>query len=181
MPWAGRSTLRVTSREPVRATIKLRIPGWARNRPVPSALYRYQETDDRRVTIRQNGAPVEAAAADDGYVSIGGSWREGDTIDLEFPMPARRVVADDRVRAARRRVAIERGPIVYCLEAPDAGGQVLDLMLDRTASLTAEGGGGWLGGASIVRSTAATSVALRSSDRLPSSRPHCGRIAARPR
>src|SRR5262249_18715797 len=156
MPWDGRSSVRVTPREPVRAAIKFRIPGWARNRPVPGTLYRYEDALDRRVTVRLNGAPVDTPVGADGYVAIDRTWARGDVVDLEFPMAARRVVADDRVRETRRRVAIERGPIVYCLEAHGAGGPVLDLVLDR-APRAAEPDAGFFGGATIVRGAAAAS------------------------
>ena len=154
MPWDGRSSVRVTSRGPVRAAIKLRIPGWARNHPVPGALYRYEDSNDRGATIRLNGASVDVPVGRDGYVSIDRTWAHGDVVDLEFPLPVRRVVADDRVRETSRRVAIERGPIVYCLEAPEAGGPVLDLVLDR-GPLAADVGEGVSGGATVVRGAAA--------------------------
>jgi len=156
MPWNGHSSVRVTSHDSVLATIKLRIPGWARGRPVPGALYRYQEAIDDRVRIQLNGARIDAPMGDDGYVSLDRTWTQGDTVDIEFPMAVRHVVSDDRVRAARRRVAIERGPIVYCLEAQDAAGPVLDLVLDRGVPLTADTDEGFFGGATVIRGTAAS-------------------------
>jgi hypothetical protein len=155
MPWEGRSSVRVTSRAPARAALKLRIPGWARNRPVPGTLYRYEDTIDRAVTVRLNGMAVDASVSREGYVSLDRTWAHGDVVDLEFPMAPRRVVADDRVRETRRRVAIERGPIVCCLEAHDAGGTVLDLALDA-APLAADAGEGLFEGATAVRATAAS-------------------------
>jgi hypothetical protein len=155
MPWEGRSSVRVTSRAPARAALKLRIPGWARNRPVPGTLYRYEDTIDRAVTVRLNGMAVDASVSREGYVSLDRTWAHGDVVDLEFPMAPRRVVADDRVRETRRRVAIERGPIVCCLEAHDAGGTVLDLALDA-APLAADAGEGLFEGATVVRATAAS-------------------------
>jgi DUF1680 family protein len=154
MPWDGRSSVRVTSRNPVRTAIKLRIPGWARNHPVPGALYRYEDSIERGAAIRLNGASVDVPVGRDGYVSIDRTWAHDDVVDLEFPLPVRRVVADDRVRETGRRAAIERGPIVYCLEAQDAGGPVLDLVLDR-APLAANAGEGLSGGATVVRGAAA--------------------------
>jgi len=168
MPWGGSSALRVTSRDGVRATIKLRIPGWARNQPVPGALYRYVDRDpgdegprislDDRATIRVNGEPIDAPAGSDGYVSLDRTWKAGDVVDIDFPMQAHRVAADDRVRDARRRVAVERGPIVYCLEAHDAGGPVLDRAIDTRARLTAERDDGFFGGATVVRAAGAPLV-----------------------
>jgi DUF1680 family protein len=120
MPSDGHSTMRISSPGDVRATIKLRIPGWARNRPVPGTLYRYVDSLDGRAIVRVNGTTVDGPIGDDGYVSLDRLWKNGDRVDIDLPMAVRRVAADDRVREARRRVAMERGPFVYCLEAPEA-------------------------------------------------------------
>jgi len=165
MPWDGRSTLRVTSRDEVRATIKLRVPGWVRNQPVPGGLYRYDDRDpgprmsfDDRVTIQVNGVRTDTAVGSDGYVSLNRGWKAGDVVEVDFPMHVRRVVADDRVRAARRRVAVERGPIVYCLEAHDAAGPVLDLAIDPRAELFAARDEDFFGGATVIRGAGASVV-----------------------
>jgi DUF1680 family protein len=156
MPWDGRSALRVTSPAEVRATIKLRIPGWVRNQPVPGGLYHYADSVDDRVAIGVNGAPVDTRVDDHGYVSLDRSWKPGDVVEVDFPMHARRVVADDRVRAARRRIAVERGPIVYCVEAHDAGGPVLDLAIDSRAELASAHDDDFFGGATLIRDTGAS-------------------------
>jgi DUF1680 family protein len=133
MPWDGHSTLRISSPRDVRATIKLRVPGWARNRPVPGTLYRYVDSPDTRAAFRVNGTSVDAPIGADGYVSLDRAWKDGDLVDIDLPMAVRRVVADDRVREARRRVAIERGPLVHCLEAPNALTTVVDAAFDISA------------------------------------------------
>ena len=137
MPWGGRSDVTVSTSEAVPATIKLRIPGWARNAPVPTSLYRYLDRVDRGVTVSVNGAGVHAVPDKSGYVAVTRTWKSGDTIVVDLPVEARRVVAHDRVMQDRRRMAIERGPIVYCAEWPDAGGSVMGLLVDATSELTA--------------------------------------------
>jgi len=155
MPWAGTSRLTVSTPSPVRASIKLRIPGWARERPVPSSLYSYGDRRDSRVSIDINGAAVSASPDPMGYVSIDREWKSGDIVRVNLPVEIRRVVADQRVRHDLRRVAIERGPIVYCAEWPDAdGGQVFDLQIDRDASLTSFTDDKMDGGATVVRTQA---------------------------
>jgi DUF1680 family protein len=140
MPWGGKSTIHVGATEPVRAAIKLRVPGWARNQPAPGGLYRYLNSVDRPAAVAVNGTSVAATPDRLGYVTLERSWTPGDTIDVVFPVETRQVVADDRVRAARGRVAVERGPIVYCAEWPDlAGGRALDVLLagpDNTPKTT---------------------------------------------
>lgn len=138
LPWAGRSRIAVSADSPTRAAIKLRVPGWARNLPAPGGLYRYVGNLAGRVTVSVNGKPVSATPDAHGYVTVDRAWRKGDRIDLDFPVETRRVAADDRVHEARGRVAIERGPIVYCAEFPEIqGGHALDILLDRDARLTA--------------------------------------------
>jgi DUF1680 family protein len=137
MPWGSRSTVRVKASAPVAGAIKLRVPGWARNQPVPGGLYHYADAAPGPVAIRVNGHDVAATPDRLGYVTIQRTWSTGDAIDVSLPVQPRRVVADDRVRETRRRVAIERGPVVYCAEAPDIpGGHAQDVLLDTTLAPT---------------------------------------------
>jgi hypothetical protein len=119
MPWDGRSTIRVTTPRPVRAALKLRIPGWARNQPAPGGLYSYAEPMRGRTTIDVNGRAMDAAPDPLGYTTIDREWRGGDRIEIAIPFDIHEVHADTRVAPARGRVAVERGPIVYCAEWPD--------------------------------------------------------------
>ena len=141
MPWAGKSTITVASSAPVSARLKLRVPGWARNQPVPGGLYRFADGSSARATLRINGTTAPAVPDHLGYVTLDRVWKAGDTVELTLPIETRRVVADDRVSTARGRVAIQRGPIVYCAEWPDCdGGKALDVLLDSRATLSASMG-----------------------------------------
>jgi len=155
MPWGGTSRLSVSAAEPVRGTIKLRIPGWARNRPVPGSLYAYVERSDRAVAIEVNGRNVGAVPDDMGYVSLDREWRDGDVVRVDLPVETRRVVADRRVTQDRRRAAVERGAIVYCLEWPDVeGGRALDLRIDPALPLKPAVDAKLDGGVTVVRAEA---------------------------
>jgi hypothetical protein len=152
MPWSGRSTITVATKQEVPAAIKLRIPGWTRNRPAPGALYSYVTRSDKETTIAVNGKAVTAVPDDLGYVTIERRWTNGDVIEIEFPMEVRHVAADPRVRDNRGRIAIERGPIVYCAEWPEAdGGHVLDLLLDTSRDMTTSSDPALFGGATTIR------------------------------
>jgi hypothetical protein len=136
LPWGGKTGIRVSARAPVHGTIRLRIPGWARNQPLPGPLYVYRDRSAEAATISVNGGQVRAVPDRSGYVSLEREWRDGDVIEITFPVQARRVVADARVRENRGRVAIERGPLVYCAEWPDVeGGRALDRLLDDRDAL----------------------------------------------
>jgi hypothetical protein len=138
MPWGGKSTIRISAKERLRGTIRLRIPGWARNQPVPGNLYSYADSLSSQTRVSVNGSASSLAVDDLGYVSIDREWQHGDSIAIEFPLEVRRVLADSNVKQCRRRLAIERGPIVYCAEWPDVEDhRVLGLLLDTKGELTA--------------------------------------------
>jgi DUF1680 family protein len=156
MPWGGVSTLTVSAKEDVTGTVKLRIPGWARNKPVPSTLYSYTDTLDRQATVSVNGTAVSATADNMVYVSLDRQWKNGDVIRVEFPFDVRRVVADQRVVEARRRMAVERGPIVYCLESHDVhGGGALSALVDAKVDLKPVVDAAFYGGATVIQTSAA--------------------------
>jgi len=153
-PWDGAVKITVTPDQTAPMTINVRIPGWARNEPVPTDLYRFSDKSTAEPTLRVNGKPV-ALKLDKGYVAISRTWKPGDSIELNLPMPVRRVAANDQVSADRGRVALQRGPIVYAAEWPDnPNGKVRNLMLPESARLTAEFDPALLKGVEVVKSKA---------------------------
>ena len=132
-PWDGAAKITVAPDKKSRFTIAVRIPGWARNEAVPGDLYRFADTNTKPVTLNVNGKSVPLKIKG-GYVSLTRSWKAGDVIALNLPMPVRRVVANEKVRADRGRVALQRGPMVFCAEWPDnPGGKVRNLLLPDDA------------------------------------------------
>ncbi len=152
-PWDGRVKITVEPEEPAEFTINLRIPGWAMGRPVPGDLYRYMDGRGGNVAIAVNG---EAFPFDleKGFAPIRRTWKAGDAIELVLPMPVRRVLCHDYVKGNRGRVALERGPVVYCAEWPDNGGRVKDLFLPDDAALEPEYCADLLGGVIVLRGRA---------------------------
>jgi len=149
-PWDGNIKMTVSPDRTAALTIHVRIPGWARNEPVPSDLYRDADRIADPVVLKVNGKPAPVTI-DKGYVDLARTWKKGDTIELELPMPVRRMVANDHVAADRGRVAIQRGPIVYAAEWVDnPGGKVRNLLLPDDARLTAEYRPSMLNGVEIV-------------------------------
>jgi hypothetical protein len=133
--------------------ICLRIPGWARGNPVPTDLYRFADKATTPYSVRVNGKKA-AAPVEKGYVRISRRWKHGDVIDLNLPMPVRRVKAHRLVKADAGRVALQRGPVVYCLEAADNNGKVLALSLPSDARITSEHRADLLGGVTVLTGTA---------------------------
>lgn len=154
-PWDGVVRLTLDPDPPRTFTLRVRVPGWARHEAVPSDLYRFLDAGDRAgrpegVVLRLNGRPVELAL-DKGYAVLRRTWRRGDVVTLELPMPVRRVVAHPRVDADRDRVALQRGPIVYAAEWPDnPGGRVRNIVLPDTVPLASEFRPDLLGGVQVV-------------------------------
>jgi len=170
-PWDG--TIKVTLEPEGRSrrfTLNLRIPGWARNEPVPSDLYRYlDEPPEVAPTLLVNGQPV-ALRLEKGYARISRTWRSGDTIQLKLPMPIRRLAAFDSVKADRGRVALQRGPVVYCVEWPEGrDGHVRNLLLPDDAALGAVFEPDLLHGVTIIRGVARAYRKVAGSDELASS------------
>lgn len=153
-PWEGGVKLTVDPAQPAAFTVNVRIPGWARGEAVPSDLYRFAEPSTESATVKVNGHPVPLKLQD-GYVALNRTWRAGDVIELNLPMPVRRVLANEQVAADRGRVALQRGPLVYTAEWPDnPDGRVRNLVLPFNAALTAEFKPELLGGVTVIRSTA---------------------------
>jgi DUF1680 family protein len=148
-PWKGDVTITVAPDAETEFALRVRIPGWAREQPVPSGLYRYQDAAGLPHTVSVNGQPVKPELVR-GYAVLKRRWKAGDTVRLSLPMPVRRVVSDDRVAANHGRVALERGPIVYAVEAVDNGGDVFNLVLPDDAPLSALPRPDLLGGVTVI-------------------------------
>jgi DUF1680 family protein len=153
-PWDGAVRITLTPERPWIFTVNVRIPGWAREEPVPGNLYRYLDKPSASVTLKVNGRDVPSGPTD-GYVALTRTWQPGDTIDLNLPMPVRRIVANQLVEADRNRVALQRGPIVYAAEWPDnPNGKVRNIVLPDANALTAEFRPDLLNGVEVVRGRA---------------------------
>jgi DUF1680 family protein len=119
-PWSGKINLVITPEATSEFTVKLRIPGWVRN-----------------ATARINGVAIDVPGnLQDGYLAIRRTWKPGDAIDLELPMPVERVYAHPAVKADIGRTALKRGPLVYCAEQVDNPAVPVDrIRLPRKAKL----------------------------------------------
>jgi DUF1680 family protein len=153
-PWGGNVRLGVNPTKKVHFTIKMRIPGWARDEAVPGDLYRFADETGEKVKLSVNGEAVPIMPVN-GYVSLKRSWEKGDFVELDLPMPIRRVKANQNVQADRGRVALQRGPLVYCAEWPDnPEGKVRNLLLADETPLTAEFQRDLLNGVEVIKGKA---------------------------
>lgn len=133
-PWAGRVRVTVSQAPAGVWQLALRVPIWA-----------------REARVQVDGMPVEAAVVG-GWLRLTEDWRPGSVIDLELPLEVRRTAADPRVDAVRGSVAIERGPLVYCLETVDhAAHRLDDLVIAADTVAEVATGDGVLAGVVVLR------------------------------
>jgi uncharacterized protein len=155
MPWGGTSRITVSAKAEVKSHIKLRVPGWARNQPTPGGLYSYMDRTEEQTRVSVNGKAIPATIDKSGYISLDRNWRSGDVVEIEFPFEVRKVIADPKVKENHGKIAVERGPIVYCCEWPDAAdGHALDLLFDAKAELRPSFDKELYGGATVIATEA---------------------------
>ena len=149
-PYDGSVRLEVDPGQERAFALHIRIPGWARDTVLPGRLYSFEGPSIPAPALRLNGRPVPLTLQQ-GYAVLDRTWRTGDVVDLDLPMPVRSVVANPMVEDDRGRVALQRGPLVYCAEWPDNDGRALNLIVPEDAVLTSEFRSDLLGGTQVVR------------------------------
>jgi DUF1680 family protein len=150
-PWDGKVEIAIDPEVSSKFTLKVRIPDWALNEAIPGGLYRFTSKDNELVKLTVNGGKADIDLKD-GYDVISRKWKKGDKVEIEFPMPVRTVTADARVTADTGKIAIQRGPVIYCAEWPDNNnGNVLDLALNREAQFSEAYVGDLLGGTEVIK------------------------------
>ncbi len=137
-PWSGRVRIRIIACGEKEFALRLRIPGWAAG-----------------ATVRVNRRPAENAAPEN-YFEIRRTWAPSDVVDLDLPMPVRLMEANPLVEETLNQLAVQRGPVVYCLESTDlpAGVRVSDVRIPADLQLAARYDGRLLGGIVVLEGQA---------------------------
>ena len=152
-PWDGKVELTVNPETSRKFILKIRIPGWAQNEAQPGGLYKFTDQDTEPVKIFINGKVTDLNLSD-GYALVSRKWKSGDKVEVEFPMPVRKVVADDRVKEDMDKIAFQRGPVIYCAEWPENNtGNVLDLVIKKDAPFTTEFEPSLLEGTQVIKTS----------------------------
>jgi len=160
-PWQGRVEIVVEPDRSDTFALLVRIPGWARNEVVPSDLYKFADSVSEKPSIKVNGKVVPFEV-EKGFARIERSWQKGDKILLDLPMPVRRILSHPQITTNAGKVALQRGPIVFCLEGPDNDGDVLSLVISDDVKLKAQFRSDLLNGVVVLTGKAQT--VKRSSD-----------------
>ena len=150
-PWDGNLAFKVNSKSTFRMAI--RIPGWARGEVLSSDLYSFENKNVNKVPITVNGKAIEYTM-DKGYAVISRTWKKGDVVNVSLPMDVQKITSNPKVENNIGRVALERGPLVYCAEWPDNNGLVSNILLSPDATFQAEFKPELLNGVTTLKSTA---------------------------
>jgi DUF1680 family protein len=136
-PWDGKITVAVHPEEPAPFTVAVRIPGWS-----------------RKYEVKVNGVVPDGLVVERGYAKINRLWRKGDEIELNLEMPVELVQANPKVRENHGKVAIQRGPVIYCLEEMDNGPRLWNIALAANAWLAVEYAEDLFGGVAVIEGEA---------------------------
>ncbi|MGI9515797.1 MAG: glycoside hydrolase family 127 protein, partial [Pirellulaceae bacterium] len=143
--------------------LRLRIPGWVRGQPLPSDLYQYENDSPAKWTVHVNDQPIDTQLVD-GYAVIDRQWSAGDRVTLKLPLQVRRVKAHAQIPHNLGRVAVERGPLVYCIEGADhpgpagGSGRVRNTWLPADTKLVPQNTDDLLGGVTVLKGEAQSLV-----------------------
>jgi uncharacterized protein len=126
-PWNGKSELQINTSTSKNMNLHLRIPGWL-TQPVPGDLYSYTNNEKVQPVILMNGKPA-TYKTDNGYAVISRKWKKGDRVEIDFPMIVRKISSREEVKENHNRVALQYGPLVYCVEGKDNNDKAWNFIL----------------------------------------------------
>jgi DUF1680 family protein len=134
-PWDGDLKFTINPKAATDFTVRMRIPGWARNEAMPSDLYNFQSINNEPVSIKINGEIVNYNM-ENGYAVLNRKWKKDDKIEMILPMPVRKVVANNKLVEDQGKIALQRGPIMYCAEWIDNDGKAANIILPDNTNFT---------------------------------------------
>ncbi len=132
-PWDGQLEMNISPKEKINFGLRVRIPGWFTGEAVPGGLYSFEQVSESKLAVNLNGKPIKYTV-ENGYLVINRVWQSGDKITVNFPMEIKRVISRAEVKANVERVAIQRGPIIYCVEGVDNDGRSMNIVLPKNAT-----------------------------------------------
>ncbi len=152
-PWDGGLQFTINPATSTYFHLLIRIPGWARNEAIPSTLYRFQMTSDAKPIIKVNGVAVDYTI-ENGYASVNRTWKKNDQVEVTLPMEIRKVVASEKLTDDIGKMALQRGPLMYCAEWVDNHGKTGNIILPANTNFSSEWRPDLLNGITILKSEA---------------------------
>ncbi len=148
-PWEGTIKLTIDPAKESTFSLNVRLPMWTRNQPMPGDLYHYMEHYDEEPVLKINGE-IKSYEREKGYVRLKRKWKKNDRVEIELPMRVRKVLPHRNIPHNKGLVALERGPLVYCVEWADNEGNVLNLLIDDDVMFVPEFREGLLDGITVL-------------------------------
>lgn len=149
-PWNGAVQMTINPDKPANFSLHVRIPGWSQQSVVPGSLYQFMSESVSPVRLKLNGKPLQAQT-EKGYLVINRTWKKGDLLELDLPMDIRKIQANEQIKDDRQKFALQRGPLVYCLEAPDnLDSTVQNIVVNKTEEFTASFNADLLNGITVL-------------------------------
>jgi hypothetical protein len=136
-PWDGRLKFNIHTSAPVTFSLKIRIPGWAGNSAIPSDLYSFRNSPTEYIPVTINGKPA-AYKMENGYAVLNQKWNGNTLVEVRLPMEVKRVYANKKVLSDMEKVALQRGPLIFCAEGIDNNGRVANVVLPDKALFNTE-------------------------------------------
>jgi DUF1680 family protein len=136
-PWDGNLKFTINTAKPNAFNVLVRIPGWAQNSAIPSDLYKYESSSSAQAEIKVNGQKVEYSMQNS-YAVIKGLWKKNDVIEVNLPMEIKKILANGNVKNDIGKIALQRGPIIYCAEWVDNNSRTSNLIVPPNTVFTSE-------------------------------------------
>lgn len=154
-PWQGQVKIIIEPAKTSEFAVHIRIPGWRQQAFSPDKLYQAVNAL-RRATVRfkVNGKSIDNPEIVRGYATLHRRWKSGDTVEMALDMPVEKIQANPQVEADKGRVALMRGPLVYCFEATDNGAAVKNLAIPAQTEFRPEYRSNLLGGITVLEAIA---------------------------
>ncbi len=136
-PWDGNIKLNMATAKKIKYALHIRIPGWANGIPAPGGLYHFADNSPSKLNIKINGLPA-VYTTEKGYAVIDREWKKDDVVEVEIPMDIKKIIARDELKQDKDRIALQRGPLVYCVEGADNNGKAWNIVLPGNAEFTSQ-------------------------------------------
>lgn len=136
-PWSGDVKCTLSMKKKIKSVIAFRIPGWSKGIAAPGKLYSFSGDENEKPKIFVNGIEV-FYTEQDGYAVVDKEWKDGDVIEYKIPMGIKKILARNELKFNNERVALQRGPIVYCVEGADNNGKAWNIFSPSNAIFVAE-------------------------------------------
>ena len=149
-PWDGALVFNINPKATTEFNLMVRIPGWAQNKAIPSDLYQFQNNSAAKPVIKVNGQNVDYNIKN-GYAAINRIWKKGDVVAVDLPMEVRRVVANEKIKDDRGKIALQRGPLMYCAEWTDNNGKTSNIIIPANTNFTTEYKAELLNGVTVLK------------------------------